>query len=314
MEVSELKKVTVIVLATIVAALSLAAGAATAPTQATSLTIYSGREERLVKPIMDRFTRDTGIELKVRYASSTSLATALVEEGREQPGGHLLVAGARNARSRGRARPARPAAAGDSRQGAGAVLDAQPALGGDERPLSRARLQHERAPARRPARVRLGAYELPLEGEDRHRADQCVLPGVSRGDDPPVRRGARQDVATRARGQRRSLLPEQHDRGSGGRSRRHRGGSREPLLPLQPARGHAGPPRPEPLVPGRRPGQSRPRGRCRRRVVHDEERGGEAVRRLPPLEVGDSASSPAAPGRPSTRSSRAFRDGPGFPR
>ena len=85
MEVSELKKVTVIVLATIVAALSLAAGAATAPTQTTSLTIYSGREERLVKPIMDRFTRDTGIELKVRYASSTSLATALVEEGKNSP-------------------------------------------------------------------------------------------------------------------------------------------------------------------------------------------------------------------------------------
>jgi iron(III) transport system substrate-binding protein len=80
-----LKKVTVIVLATIVAALSLAAGAATAPTQTTSLTIYSGREERLVKPIMDRFTRDTGIELHVRYASSTSLATALVEEGKNSP-------------------------------------------------------------------------------------------------------------------------------------------------------------------------------------------------------------------------------------
>ena len=80
-----MKKVTVIVLATIMGALSLAAGAATAPTQTTSLTIYSGREERLVKPIMDRFTRDTGIELKVRYASSTSLATALVEEGRNSP-------------------------------------------------------------------------------------------------------------------------------------------------------------------------------------------------------------------------------------
>jgi len=80
-----LKKATAIVLATIVAALSLAAGAATAPAQTTSLTIYSGREERLVKPIMDRFTRETGIELKVRYAGSTSLATALVEEGRNSP-------------------------------------------------------------------------------------------------------------------------------------------------------------------------------------------------------------------------------------
>jgi iron(III) transport system substrate-binding protein len=80
-----LKKVPVLVLAAVVAALSFAAGAATAPTQSTSLTIYSGREQQLVKPIMERFTRETGIELKIRYASSTSLATALVEEGRNSP-------------------------------------------------------------------------------------------------------------------------------------------------------------------------------------------------------------------------------------
>jgi iron(III) transport system substrate-binding protein len=85
MEVLNVKKATVGVLAALVTALSLATGAATAPTQSTSLTIYSGREERLVKPIMDRFTRESGIELKVRYASSTSLATALVEEGRNSP-------------------------------------------------------------------------------------------------------------------------------------------------------------------------------------------------------------------------------------
>jgi iron(III) transport system substrate-binding protein len=85
MEVRTLKKTLGIVLVTIVAALSLAAGAATAPSQTASLTIYSGREERLVEPIMDRFTRETGIELQVRYASSTSLATALVEEGGNSP-------------------------------------------------------------------------------------------------------------------------------------------------------------------------------------------------------------------------------------
>jgi len=79
------KKGSAIVLAVVVAALSLATGAATAPAQTTSLTIYSGREQQLVKPIMDRFTKETGIELKVRYASSTSLATALVEEGSNSP-------------------------------------------------------------------------------------------------------------------------------------------------------------------------------------------------------------------------------------
>jgi iron(III) transport system substrate-binding protein len=78
-------RLTVALLAAVLAALSLVAGAATAPDQTTSLTVYSGREERLVKPIMDRFMRETGIELNVRYASSTALATQLVEEGRNSP-------------------------------------------------------------------------------------------------------------------------------------------------------------------------------------------------------------------------------------
>jgi iron(III) transport system substrate-binding protein len=78
-------KTATLVVALIVTGVALAAGAATAPAQTTSLTIYSGREERLVKPIMERFTRDTGIELKVRYASSAALATALVEEGKNSP-------------------------------------------------------------------------------------------------------------------------------------------------------------------------------------------------------------------------------------
>jgi iron(III) transport system substrate-binding protein len=66
--------------------LAVIGAAATAGAQSTTtLTIYSGRDERLVKPIMDRFTRETGIRLNVRYASSTALATALVEEGRNSP-------------------------------------------------------------------------------------------------------------------------------------------------------------------------------------------------------------------------------------
>jgi len=79
------KKIALSALAVILGALALAAAAATAPGQTTSLTIYSGREERLVEPIMDRFTKETGIELRIRYASSSALATALVEEGRNSP-------------------------------------------------------------------------------------------------------------------------------------------------------------------------------------------------------------------------------------
>ena len=78
-------KSAVIALVSVVSALALTAAASTAPAQTASLTIYSGREEPLVKPILDRFTKETGIALNVRYGSSASLATALVEEGRNSP-------------------------------------------------------------------------------------------------------------------------------------------------------------------------------------------------------------------------------------
>jgi len=79
------RSLTTATLAATAAALAVLAGAGTAPAQTTSLTVYSGRDEALVKPLMERFTKEAGIELKVRYASSTSLATALVEEGQDSP-------------------------------------------------------------------------------------------------------------------------------------------------------------------------------------------------------------------------------------
>ena len=80
-----MKKLTAVVLVAIVTALALVGGAATAPTQGTSLTVYSGRDRVLVEPILNKFTQQTGIQLNVRYASSTTLATALVEEGSSSP-------------------------------------------------------------------------------------------------------------------------------------------------------------------------------------------------------------------------------------
>ena len=45
------------------------------------LVVYSGRNENLVRPILERFTKDTGIDIKVRYGDTAELAATILEEG-----------------------------------------------------------------------------------------------------------------------------------------------------------------------------------------------------------------------------------------
>ncbi|SCF39426.1 iron ABC transporter substrate-binding protein [Micromonospora mirobrigensis] len=49
------------------------------------LTIYSGRNEQLVKPLLDRFSQQSGITVRTRYATTAQLAAQLVEEGDRSP-------------------------------------------------------------------------------------------------------------------------------------------------------------------------------------------------------------------------------------
>lgn len=49
------------------------------------LVIYSGRSESLVKPIIDQFAAATGIEVQVRYGSTSEMAGVLLEEGANSP-------------------------------------------------------------------------------------------------------------------------------------------------------------------------------------------------------------------------------------
>src|SRR5688572_24068990 len=49
------------------------------------LTVYSGRSESLIAPILDQFSEEAGIELEVRYGESAELAATILEEGENSP-------------------------------------------------------------------------------------------------------------------------------------------------------------------------------------------------------------------------------------
>jgi len=50
-----------------------------------ALTVYSGRSESLVGPVVESFTEATGIEVEVKYADTAELAAILLEEGDRSP-------------------------------------------------------------------------------------------------------------------------------------------------------------------------------------------------------------------------------------
>ena len=72
-------------------ALLVLPGAVAAQDAEGSLTVYSGRSESLVGPVLDSFTRASGIDVEVKYADTAELAALLLEEGDRSPADLFLA-------------------------------------------------------------------------------------------------------------------------------------------------------------------------------------------------------------------------------
>ncbi len=70
---------------TIISACAGRQGAQEGPTGGGELIIYSGRSESLVGPLVERFEAETGIDVSVRWGSTSELAATLLEEGGNSP-------------------------------------------------------------------------------------------------------------------------------------------------------------------------------------------------------------------------------------
>ncbi len=69
-----------------VMALLVMVGSAVNAQQSTeTLTVYSGRTEDLIAPILEQFTQATGVQVEVRYGSTSEMAATLLEEGQNSP-------------------------------------------------------------------------------------------------------------------------------------------------------------------------------------------------------------------------------------
>ncbi len=56
-----------------------------------TITLYSGRNEALIKPLLEKFTAQSGIEVQTRYGTTAQMAAQLAEEGDKSPAEAFLA-------------------------------------------------------------------------------------------------------------------------------------------------------------------------------------------------------------------------------
>ena len=54
------------------------------------MVLYSGRNEKLIGPLLQQFTQASGIRVEARYGETAEMAATLLEEGRRTPAGVFL--------------------------------------------------------------------------------------------------------------------------------------------------------------------------------------------------------------------------------
>lgn len=74
-----------IALAALISLVAVACGSDTSDSSSGPITLYSGRNEELMQPLIDSFTAASGIEVEVRYADSAELALLIQTEGDNSP-------------------------------------------------------------------------------------------------------------------------------------------------------------------------------------------------------------------------------------
>src|SRR5262245_1150523 len=78
----QLRRTSALVCVVVLAALGLSACSSGG---ADRVTIYSGRPQELIDPLLERFAKESGIGVDVRYGESPDLALLLSEEGDKSP-------------------------------------------------------------------------------------------------------------------------------------------------------------------------------------------------------------------------------------